>query len=353
MELTDALQANKFKDSDCPSIDQSQPNLYDAVKNGDLGKIKSELSLSRANKDLDLLDSSGKTIIQVAADLNDASDRDDAITLLLSGGASLQLALLNTVHQGDVRVVEILLQFCDQQPQTPSPKMLSVRGHTSFTTPLSLAVRLQNFQIVKLFLEHGFTIEDPKTMRMSTEFTDVSSEKLHSTVHRLNEYRTMASPVFIAASFLQNVRSGPDPVLRACALSKEFRDISEQEYEFRKEYLRLCNDCEEFTVSLLKECCTQEEIRCVMEAKSEGKTFSTLEIDSLNILEFAALAKTKKVYSRLFLMIRPSFIHSFIHFILPLTRNTTTVYRNALKIIYNILTNLFKRSNVVKARKPI
>jgi len=290
----------EFKDSDCPPIDPSQPKLYEAIKNGDLEKIKSVLSLSRANIDLDLLDSSGKTIIQVAADLNDASDRDDAITLLLSGGASLRLALLNTVHQGDVRVVERLLQYCDQQPQTPSPKMLSVRGHTSFATPLSLAARLQNFQIVKLFLEHGFTIEDPKTMRMSTEFTNVSSEKLHSTVHRLNEYRALASPVFIAASFLQNLRSGPDPVLGACALSKEFRDIAEQEYESREEYLGLCNDCEAFTVSLLKECCTLEEIRCVMEAKSEGKTFSTLETDSLNILEFAAFAKTKKVYLRLF-----------------------------------------------------
>ena len=46
-------------------------------------------------------------------------------------------------------------------------------------------------------------------------------------------------------------------------------------------------------------------------------------------------------------------IHSFIHFILPLTRNTTTVYRNTLKIIYNIPTKLFTRSNVVKARKAI
>ena len=40
-------------------------------------------------------------------------------------------------------------------------------------------------------------------------------------------------------------------------------------------------------------------------------------------------------------------------FILPLTRNTTTVYRNTLKIIYNIATKLFTRLNVVKARKPI
>ena len=36
------------------------------------------------------------------------------------------------------------------------------------------------------------------------------------------------------------------------------------------------------------------------------------------------------------------FIHSFIHFILPLTRNTTTVYRNTLKIIYNIPTKLLQ-----------
>ena len=40
-------------------------------------------------------------------------------------------------------------------------------------------------------------------------------------------------------------------------------------------------------------------------------------------------------------------------FILPLTRNTTTAYRNTLKIIYYIPTKLFTRSNVVKARQPI
>ena len=45
-------------------------------------------------------------------------------------------------------------------------------------------------------------------------------------------------------------------------------------------------------------------------------------------------------------------LHSFIHFILPLTRNTTTVYRNTLKIL-QYSTKLFTRSNVVKARKPI
>ena len=48
-----------------------------------------------------------------------------------------------------------------------------------------------------------------------------------------------------------------------------------------------------------------------------------------------------------------TYIHSFIDFILPLTRNTTTVYRNTLKITYNILTKLLTKSNVVKEGKPI
>ena len=43
----------------------------------------------------------------------------------------------------------------------------------------------------------------------------------------------------------------------------------------------------------------------------------------------------------------------FILFILPLTRNTTTVYRNTLKIICNITTKLLTRSNVVMVRKPM
>ena len=54
--------------------------------------------------------------------------------------------------------------------------------------------------------------------------------------------------------------------------------------------------------------------------------------------------------SKFWAILIQSFIHSFI---LPLTRNTTTAYKNTLQIIYNIPTKLFTRSNIVKARKPI
>ena len=294
MEPTFILQL----DSGRRPIDKLQGNIYKTIKNGNLDELTDLLSSSQAKIDLNCLDSSSKTALQVAADLEDSSVRERIVTALLNNGASLQLGLLNAVRQEDAKVVEILLQFYDEQHQT-SRELLSARGETAHITPLILAACLQNFQIVKLLLENGFTVDDPTAVRWSRDPTGAVSEKLGPAVYRLNKYRALASPVFIAASFLQDVQRGPDPVLQACTLSKQLRDMAEQEYEFRNEYLQLCDGCQEFTVSLLNECCTMEEIRCVLETKSERKMLSKLETDSLNTLEFAAFTKNKKVCSYL------------------------------------------------------
>ena len=291
MEPTFILQL----DSSRPLIDKLQVNIYKTIKNGNLDELRDLLSSSQAKIDLDCLDSSSKTALQVAADLEDSSVRERIITALLNNGASLQIGLLNAVRQEDARVVKILLQFYDKQHQTSPRESISARGITAHITPLILAACLQNFQIVKLLLEHGLTVDVPTAVRWSRDSTGAVSEKLGPAVYRLNEYRALASPVFIAASFLQDVQRGLDPVLQACTLNKQLRDMAQQEYEFRNEYLQLCDGCEEFTVSLLNECCTMEEISCVLETKSERKMLSKLEIDSLNVLEFAVLTKNKKV----------------------------------------------------------
>ena len=70
----------------------------------------------------------------------------------------------------------------------------------------------------------------------------------------------LASPVFIAASFLHDVYNGPDPIYRACVLHKELREVAEHEYELKNEYFRLSDASKEFSVDLLKECNTMEEI---------------------------------------------------------------------------------------------
>ena len=301
MELSDILLPEYPVVKGCRPIDKFQPNLYEAIKNEDLEEVRRILSSPRESNDLNRLDSSGKTVLQVAADLTDETVRDEIIKALLVNGASLQLALINAVRDGEIRLVKVLLQFCNGQPQTSPDKILSVTGHGAHATPLALAACLEDFQIVKLLLEHGFTIGDPKNVPLSTEFNEAPCLKLGPAVYRLNKYRALASHSFIAASFLQDVQRGSDPVLRACSLSKELRDMAEQEYEFKSEYLKLSDGCEEFAMSLLNKCCTMQEIRCILETKSKSKMFSKLETDSLNVLEFAVHAKTKKVRFKVFL----------------------------------------------------
>ena len=100
--------------------------------------------------------------------------------------------------------------------------------------------------------------------------------------------------LFISASFLHDVQSGHDPVYRACVLNKELRETAEQEYEFKNEYFELSDGCKEFSVALLKECHSMEEIRCVMEMHDISD--KVLHVNgSLNILKFAIATGNDKV----------------------------------------------------------
>ena len=139
--------------------------------------------------------------------------------------------------------MEILLRFHGIPSLQPDPPgVVGCLGieRQRYITPLILAACLQNFTIVELFLENGFTICDPRTdIQQSVDSNGALNEKLGPAVFRLNRYRALASPGYIAASFLQDSLKGPDPVHRACVLNKELCDVAEQKYEFRKEYLEL------------------------------------------------------------------------------------------------------------------
>ncbi|XP_015750559.1 PREDICTED: short transient receptor potential channel 6-like [Acropora digitifera] len=122
------------------------------------------------------------------------------------------------------------------------------------------------------------------------------NEKLASTVQHLNTYRGLASPVYIAASFLENLENGPDPVYRVCVLNKELCDEAKQEYEFSTEYKKLSHNCKKFAVALLNKCRTLEEIRCIMETNTEQAT-SLLKEGRFNMLEFAMKTDKHKLVS--------------------------------------------------------
>ena len=272
-----------------PPSKKVQRKLHDAIRKNDLKKFRNILNSSEPKCDVNFVTSSGKTLLQVAGELRDVSVRDEIIKALLNYGADLQIALLHAVRNSDSKALEKLLLLHKQQHQA-SLYSLQSQG---YITPLILAAWLQNFQIVKLLLEHGFTIRDPNNPLWSSGSNRKVNEKLGPAVYRLNGYRALASPVYIAASFLQNVENGPDPILQACVLNKELRETAEQEYEFRKEYLELSDECKEFPVALLNECHSMKEIRCVMEVKAEDGVLR--KTAGFNTLEFAIATRNEKV----------------------------------------------------------
>lgn len=294
MEATDIFLQELTIDGVRPPIHKLERKLFDAIKKGDLERFKSALNYSQPKCDLNSVNEAGKTVLQVAADLEDVSIRKTMIKSLLRSGADLELALLHAIRESNEKSVEILLQFHEPSSVQPgSPFVVDYSKRERYITPLILAACLQNFQIVKLLLEHGFTICDSKTDSQLPH--GVVSEKLGPAVFRLNRYRALASPVYIAASFLQNSPSGPDPVYRACVLNKELCDMAEQEYEFRKEYLELSDGCKEFAVAVLNECRSMKEIRCVMEMQNKEKILPNTGGGLLNILEFAIFTSNEKV----------------------------------------------------------
>ena len=275
-----------------PSSKKLQRKLHDAIRKRNLENVRNILNSFESKCDVNCSTSCGKTFLQVAGELRDVSVRNEIIKALLNDGADLQIALLQAVRDGDAKTVETLLPFHKQQPHASVHTLYSLQSQ-GYITPLILAAWLQNFQIVKLLLERGFTISDPNNPQWSSSSNGMVNEKIGPAVYRLNRYRALASPVYIAASFLQNVENGPDPIHRACVLNKELRETAEQEYEFRKEYLELSNECKEFPVPLLNVCRSMEEIRCVMEMKTEDGVMRKMA--GFNMLEFAISTRNEKV----------------------------------------------------------
>ena len=268
-----------------------EKNLRNAIKEQDLDRFLTILSTSVPSRYLDYVNSSGKTLLQEAGNISDESIRNEIIKALLSNGADLQFAFLHAVRDDDAHTVEILLKYRHDHASEVLSKVLN-REHL---TPLILAAWLQNYEVVKLLLDSGLTITSPSKPHRSAASMEMPNEKkLASAVQRLNTYRGLASPVYIAPSFRQNLENGPDPAYCACVLNKKLCDKAKQEYEFSTEYKELSDNCKEFAVALLNECRSLEEIRCIMEMNTEQAT-SLLKEGRFNMLEFAIKTDNDKV----------------------------------------------------------
>ena len=145
MEPTSILLQTTGED-DVRSLNKKwEKNLRNAIKEQDLDRFLTILSTSVSSRDLDYVNSSGKTLLQEAGNISDESIRNEIIKALLSNGADLQVALLQAVRDDDAHTVEILLKYGHDHASEVLSKVLN-REHL---TPLILAAWLQNCPLQK------------------------------------------------------------------------------------------------------------------------------------------------------------------------------------------------------------
>ena len=257
----------------------------------------------------------GETALQIAAN----NDHRQIAKFLVQQGADVTPALLQAVAKESVDWVKALLDFVELSNDKQNSDTLSHtsdgfsgfgRNPHSCISPLMLAAQNDCPEIVQLFLEKGYKIEESQMHKKSCTSEECESllgERIGRSFYRLHSYRALASPIYLCMSYLlddstkeQNVESSNDPMVRAFLLNQKFESLVETEYEYNSGYKRLSDQCEKFAVSLLEKCQSVEEISCIMnlsgiERLEHVEERGGKEAQKLSVLNIATANKNEKV----------------------------------------------------------
>ena len=307
-DLTDAPESRDIV------LNEDQVGFLDAVRDGKESTVR--VYVLEKSIDVNCTNLIGETALQIAAN----NDHREIAKFLVEHGADETSALLQAVAKESVDWVKALLDFAElsnqQNSSTSSHRNgfsgLSTKPYRSYISPLMLAAQNDCLEIVQLLLEKGYVIEEPhKKSRKCEKCESQLGKGIDRSIYRLHSYRALASPVYLCLFFLlkdstedQNIKLSKDPMVRAFLLNQEFESLVKTEYEFKSDYKRLSNQCEEFAVSLLQQCVSMEEISRIMhvpgiEQLEHVEVRRGKEAQKLSVLNFAIANKKEKVRAML------------------------------------------------------
>ncbi|CAH8493368.1 unnamed protein product [Dicrocoelium dendriticum] len=240
-----------------------------AAATGDIGIIRMSLEDSNENDEFNVncVDYMGRNALHLAVD----SENTEAIELLLDklNFECIEEALLHAISKGHPKLVRLIIEHPNYQAGEDQIKRMDSKNAFFRTTeksqfspditPLILSAHYNNHEMVQMFLSRNHTIDKPHPISCQCNDCQVRQDydSLKRSRSRLNAYRALASPSYMALS-------SPDPIMTTFELRQEMMKLAEIEKEFKKEYLMLVEQCMNFACEMMDLCRGTQEVEAVI-----------------------------------------------------------------------------------------
>ncbi|XP_060682915.1 transient receptor potential cation channel subfamily C member 2b [Hemiscyllium ocellatum] len=250
------------------------PSLIGAIYDGNLAKLYKLLQTSDGllRQLDDSEDRSWREALNLAIRMGNEEIIVNLLRLVKFDFRQIHEALLVAVDMNLINVVKLLLERLDQQKGVSHNKVdimsfsLAMFDHSIDSsrfapgvTPLTLACQKNLFEIVDLLMKKGHIIPNPHKISCSCPecLNARQYDMLKFSLSRINTYKGLASRPYLSIA-------SEDAMLSAFKLSRELKQLSKKEPEFKPEYLSLEELCEDMAVELLGMCRNQSEVNAVL-----------------------------------------------------------------------------------------
>lgn len=237
-----------------------QQELLDLIERQDVNEVREFFARGPA------FDVSRGEIGRVALRSAIYNERADIAEILLENGVRVGNALFSAVIEGSRECVELFLdkRFFNRSRGDIGP---TDRREGFFMSPLMLAVRLKDHDIIQYMVSNGFGINHPDEYQPENQLPSENQEEMQFLLH-INSYHTLSNPLYMAYSYLYNPES-EHPLVTAFTMHKTLDRKAIVDHEFKKDYKELSEGCEEFAVSLLEQCRTIDEIKILTDIRPD------------------------------------------------------------------------------------
>lgn len=256
--------------------------LKDAVDKKDLTKV-TEFFVSNPNFGTNALVTKEyrNDLLRPVIENNQA----EILDLLLQNQFKVGGALFTAVREGSKECAEKILPHINKNRGDKAPDGISSKR---FLSPLMLAVHLEHYDIIELFVNNGYKVQEagsqtkPTSVHIGGNSSKSEEEKeeerletvrqnrettVMQSLTRYHSYRALASPLYITYSYLKN--NDKHPLFQIFHLNELIEKQGRRDFEFNKNYKDLSNELQKFAVNLLEQCRTFDNIDVITDISIE------------------------------------------------------------------------------------